>query len=154
MQQNDTLMNTTKGKVIVGVIAAVGVIALYLIIAFMFSWIPFRVTADKVRSECKFEPTEIKQDSDIDTADKAKNLVKKLQEASKTIEDKSKSLKVDTKDEVVAAKTTLNDLITQADNDSKASPYNASNFKNSYNLVTVDKYNNYVNAVIKAADLK
>ncbi|MDV3167042.1 MAG: hypothetical protein Q8784_01245 [Vigna little leaf phytoplasma] len=154
MQQNDTLMNTTKGKVIVGVIAAVGVIALYLIIAFMFSWIPFRVTADKVRSECKFEPTQIKQDSDIDTADKAKNLVISLKEAATKIENKSKSLKVDTNDKVVAAKKDLDDLITSADNASKAAPYDSNAFKTAYNAVTADKYTNYVNAVIEAANLK
>ncbi|KND62514.1 hypothetical protein [Candidatus Phytoplasma phoenicium] len=152
--QKENLLNTTKGKVIVGIGSTVALVLVYTLIAYFFSIWPFtRYTKAEVEKLSDFELT-VATNADLDAKDKANKKYNELQGRYDKIEKAAKSTKASEKDDTKNALEALKNKLTEFKAKINKDTYSAGEVVTACNAITKNLFTTATNAIIKDADLK
>nr|QOI32723.1 immunodominant membrane protein [Candidatus Phytoplasma phoenicium]QOI32726.1 immunodominant membrane protein [Candidatus Phytoplasma phoenicium] len=152
--QKENLLNTTKGKVIVGIGSTVALILVYALIAYFFSIWPFTgYTKAEVEKLSDFTLDAV-SNTDLNEKDKANKKYNELQGRYEKIEKAAKSTKVSEKDDTKNALEALKNKLTDFKNKINQDTYTVSEVVTACNAVTKSLFTAATNAIIKDADLK
>nr|QOI32730.1 immunodominant membrane protein [Sesame phyllody phytoplasma] len=152
MQQKENLLSTQKGKIIAVSSGLVGVVVIYLLLAWLIGFWPFssltkgKIEAMIVEPEKLGTTTVAQPDADTKT--------KKLLDGYNKLKAAADKLNVN-KDDVVTQLNSLKGKIDTATKESaKTSDFNSASFTTAYDAITKDDFKLVADAIIKAADLK
>lgn len=151
MQQKENFLSTQRGRIIAGSSGLVGIVVIYLLLAWMIGFWPFgKLTKDKINAMV-IDPGKVESSVSIETAT---TKVGELDKGYSALETAAKKLKKNENDDVKSAFSTLKTSIDQIKAKLNASPFVPNDFYTDYNSLKKDAFQQVANAIIKAADLK
>nr|QOI32729.1 immunodominant membrane protein [Sesame phyllody phytoplasma] len=151
MQQKENLLSTQKGKIIAVSSGLVGVVVIYLLLAWLIGFWPFSSLTKTKINAMVIDPGKVK---DSILKDTATSKVGDLDKGYSSLEKAAKTLKKDDDEEVKKELTTLKSSIQIIKDKLSAASFNGAEFATEYNKLDKGSFQKVADAIIKAADLK